>query len=971
MKKIILITMSIFLGAALVGWMPAKGAAQEVSTNTRPWLEEAEFSLNAALYATLDQTIILHLEPVEALDEFHNIHGKNHGKNREHEPFYRHKALKLNTVRFLISKAVKVSFCIPSDEPFMREFTLANASGKVVLHSRQGNHCRTRTLRPGLYTLNVWHDPSNIPPSGKDVFLHRPRARLFRPSLGVEAGVDVTPLPGIPDFISFTGPNGLFVSDASSPDYALTCDSETVHPTEVWRLASVPNTPSYTFTDGPGYLVTEKLFTVPAEFYGSYEGVSGYVTPRFQFNDKGNWKFTLTAWWDPKPSITSSAGVVIDEAKTFVGDDSVSPTVFTARYQGFTCPSTCDNKTLPLQEGEIALFSKSNYQGDAVVALSDVNEFANYNATGSAQTKMESVRVGPNTFVILYDGGNMQGDQVPISVDTPSLSGTAVGSQGIMSWQIFTSAKQFILKTDTCVSCNLEGIDLSNHDLSEGVFTGSDFTNANLTGTNFSHADFEQTLLTGANLSNANFTQAVLTNANLEKSDLNATELTSANLTGATLSAPTLTSTNFQSANLTHAIFLGTTAYQDTNFSDANLACTSFSGTDENTTWNLTGAVYNKDPSVTTDFSCRLILKNVELNASTFATDFWHYFDLTGTTINNDTGITPLTLSTLNDPLDLSGAILSSVTGLSGAVLDGANLGCATPNATVKNCSQLIDTDLSEASMRKATLTNVALNGANLTNANLTEANLQGAQLLKSPITQSSATLQGAALKNANLSGADLSGANLTNANWYSTTSEVCPGSSWKGTCASGEGAALNSANFEAAYLVGLDLSGAIPQGTNFSGAILVGAYFTGANLSRDPTTGVATTFANAFLQGVDFTDAITTGVNFYSAYVDLSAGETRLFQLPTSNLEFAGFAPFAGSIPGCVEFSFSSMTTVPPTDSDNICPDGGKGACTDARWLSPITPIGGALPPSTTDTTNGLSNGCNSSTLDINWILF
>ena len=40
------------------------------------------------------------------------------------------------------------------------------------------------------------------------------------------------------------------------------------------------------------------------------------------------------------------------------------------------------------------------------------------------------------------------------------------------------------------------------------------------------------------------------------------------------------------------------------------------------------------------------------------------------------------------------------------------------------------------------------------------------------------------------------------------------------------------------------------PQGANFTGALLVGARFTGANLSRDPSTGVATNFANAFLQG-------------------------------------------------------------------------------------------------------------------------
>ena len=155
-----------------------------------------------------------------------------------------------------------------------------------------------------------------------------------------------------------------------------------------------------------------------------------------------------------------------------------------------------------------------------------------------------------------------------------------------------------------------------------------------------------------------------------------------------------------------------------------------------------------------------------------------------------------------------------------------------------------------------------------------------------------------------------------------------------------------------------------------FAGAVLVRSNFTGANISRDPTTGVATNFAKAFLQGADFTDAITTGANFTSAYVDLSAGATLLFQLPVDNLEFTGYEPSAGSIEGCVEFSYSTATTVPATVNGNICPDAGNGPCTDTQWQSPTTPIENAEPPSTTDTNNGLPGGCSFSTLDINWIL-
>ncbi len=225
--------------------------------------------------------------------------------------------------------------------------------------------------------------------------------------------------------------------------------------------------------------------------------------------------------------------------------------------------------------------------------------------------------------------------------------------------------------------------------------------------------------------------------------------------------------------------------------------------------------------------------------------------------------------------------------------------------------------------------------------------------MLKSPNTSLSAKLDGAYLKNANLAQADLSGASLTHATWYSTSAMVCPGSTWTGTCASGEGTTLSNANLEGAYLNGLDLSGATLQGAQLTGALLVGANLTDAKLGNDPTTGSSTSLSSAFLQGADFTDAPAIGADFLYAYVDLAStkGATMGFQLPVDNLNFTGYWNDI-SDPECVLFSYTQQTTVPDTDGTNTCPDNSNGPCTeDTQWQSQI-PIEQAQPPPSSSTT-------------------
>ncbi|MCP4601180.1 MAG: pentapeptide repeat-containing protein, partial [Proteobacteria bacterium] len=378
----------------------------------------------------------------------------------------------------------------------------------------------------------------------------------------------------------------------------------------------------------------------------------------------------------------------------------------------------------------------------------------------------------------------------------------------------------------------------------------------------------------------------------------------------------------------------------------------------------LSTAMFDDDPMIEKDLLvCRSDLNGTTLNVDTFPPASWKYLDLTNANILNGNGAA---LSTVENPLDLSGAILSGARGLTGAILDGANLGCTTDASGSPLCTQLIGTVLSKVSLQDAILRDALLNDANLTHANLEGADLFGAQLQKSGSTagSSAANLHGAYLKNANLAQADLSGVTMSNANFYSTAAGSCSGTQWSGKCATAQGATLNSTIFNGAYLSGTDFSKATLQGAQFQQAILVGTNFTDADLIVDATTGVGANFSDAFLQGADFTDATTNGAIFDSAYVDITStnGGYLVYQLPGDNLTFTNCNANNRSCTGCVFYTYNKETVLPSTDGSNICPDTINGPCTTTQWENPDTPIEDT--PSSPDI-SAPPGGCS---LDIYW---
>jgi hypothetical protein len=86
-----------------------------------------------------------------------------------------------------------------------------------------------------------------------------------------------------------------------------------------------------------------------------------------------------------------------------------------------------------------------------------------------------------------------------------------------------------------------------------------------------------------------------------------------------------------------------------------------------------------------------------------------------------------------------------------------------------------------------------------------------------------------------------------------------------------------------------------------------VGANLEGGQVGADSITGARTTFKGAFLQDADFTNVAPTDTSFVSAYVDLTGNGMLTFQIPSSNLAFAGYW---GNDPECVQVSYNSSNS-------------------------------------------------------------
>lgn len=904
-----LLTVALVLAAA--GGAEARGEATQETGSDRLWHHEEEFSRDPSLRATPNKVVILHLQPATEA-----------GKHVDHRIPYRFDDTGIFT------------FCIPAQDPHIREMSLiAERGGNTVVRVDATSGCVTQTVAPGRYDLLVKHDGADIEARGKKAFIHIPR--LHTPRRGQADG-----------------------RNAAADGLPLACDPNGLNPQSVVQTLD----DGLLLTAGPGQgpvdpsnpsAVNSPPFSPPLRLALSAPGGLGDLTGQYpaQFGNPRNslWPLLQALW------IVCADGNGNYTFRSSFGGDLTANTTESNIY---LAPAT----TLP-DKSYLFLTPRLSDLGNSEFTMS----FYFNGIPGIIAAYIDPLgRFSGNLFLTSVGSPNIFTLTVPfnyyppgMAIRPPQLGQVATSDPNNPNWPSWVFNTSIPRLDDYFFGTVSLGMWLGHSYTTPGPQTLAVFYDQpNYAGNSVvvTEATTAPPSFVPASLKIASPRQFVASThvcnqCNLSGVDLSNLDVSNGSFEHSTFSGADLTNTNFTGAALDQADFSGAaTVLSGTTFASAKLHCAKFSGADVSSATFVT-------PQVTTDFSCLVDLTAATLDVRTFAPQLWRYLNLRGATINNVAGAV---LSTVQAPVDLSGAILSGLD-LHGVRLDGANLGCA----SATRCTQLVDTRLETATLQGANLVNANLQGAVLDRANLTGANLCAASLNESPTLQRSASLVGAQLKNVNLTNADLTGANLSSANFYSSgTPGSCATGCAASSCASAVGAHMIGTNFTGAYLSGTDMSDSNAQSATFAGALLVGVNLSGVNLSTNAALGTAVSFQGAFLQGANFTGTNVASASFLDAYVTPvgSQGGNVIVQLDASqHVAFPGYQP--GGTPGCVLFGWTNAFTFPATDDSNTCPNGLKGPC-DLVWQSPSTPITSAQPPSTFDFS--LPTGCQQ--FDANW---
>ena len=398
------------------------------TTSVRPWLSEADFALDASLHATRRQTVVLELE-----------------SSGPGEP-----AIRRNSVRFLIEKEQKYSFCIPEDEPYILRIKLKRSGGPTLVNGRRGDHCDAVLLEPGSYRLDIFHDGRMVPQEGKKAFLYRPQRRRHRRSqspAGTSHGGTLQEQLVYPNFFALSGGsndigkmyphtkglgNTINLSASSngvldgfvwsfydtSTDFAYTTNSR---PMYVWAPATDWNSRPYALSFTPLVNGSEEFAPYPIYMQDTRNcptpvvdgSIVYYCLPGFILNDQGDGVYTM--WADVMvdvlvPWVERQPGSSGNEIPIMISDISGQDPNSDGITWDFTFIGYPDASTMPeLQEGEFALYGECNFQSTAFVFDGDatLDEF-------SAMTQPEitppvdhirSINLGPSTFVELFKDG--------------------------------------------------------------------------------------------------------------------------------------------------------------------------------------------------------------------------------------------------------------------------------------------------------------------------------------------------------------------------------------------------------------------------------------------------------------------------------------------------------------------------------------------------------------------------------------
>jgi uncharacterized protein YjbI with pentapeptide repeats len=471
---------------------------------------------------------------------------------------------------------------------------------------------------------------------------------------------------------------------------------------------------------------------------------------------------------------------------------------------------------ISLQEGEVALYQQCNYQGKVAVVGVDTPDLS---ALSTPDTTLDrttaSIKLGPNTGVLLYADAGFTGTELLITSNTTCLDGTPIG-RGTRSLRTEPLLPIF-LASSSCVNCNLSGVNLTGK-----VVTGANLQGASLAGANLTHTvlhdarslagtdlrerswparicravgkaggpdphDFrlvpqrgEGLLLPGQLLqhpplgyqspyaSNWRYLDPTQALIDLDPSgvwpvmlDLSRSKLDGASLqNGNYLLGVILTDATLAGANLTGAALRD--IYNTPRFDGAKLdGVIGLNGTDL-TGANFSGASLQCLPLDGGTQRC-VNLSGVTLTGAHFDQAKLIGADLSGTALQG---------------ISWQGAVLDHVAGLAGAdlrgvVFNGTSLNHVDFTGAKMDGTQLVGAHLQGAILRTVT----GLPTANLTGADLTGAHLEGAVLIQASLEEATLDgvtgLAGANLAGIRFNGSSLGGVDLSTAKLFGRTSPM------------------------------------------------------------------------------------------------------------------------------------------------------------------------------------------------------
>lgn len=237
--------------------------------------------------------------------------------------------------------------------------------------------------------------------------------------------------------------------------------------------------------------------------------------------------------------------------------------------------SSDNEKSIILNEGEVALFTGTDYTGEAVVLNADTS-YPLLPIDFGTWLQVNSVLLGPNTATITFADGTTIGQNIKQvyptyqSLQVNKQVSSTPGQRSTIGVNVFRAID--VIFSNDCPNCNLADVQISNGNFSNRNFSGAFFTRAKITGAIFD----------SANLSKADFTSASMSRTSGSVTTGNSFQKT--NLTDAIMQGANFSGSNFKGANLCRAKLnqLGTTgvaAMLDGSYlQNANLAYADLSG---------------------------------------------------------------------------------------------------------------------------------------------------------------------------------------------------------------------------------------------------------------------------------------------------------------------------------------------------------------------------------------------------------